>query len=95
MVSQALREVAERSARSQMMEAVQFDAGAARLMDAMVKERDRALRAANPALEGTYTIGALQSADVPNHVVQSDLRTVVELLQVNADAISATSSSFA
>ena len=87
-VSQALREVAERSARSQMMEAVQFDAGAARLMDAMVKERDRALRAANPALEGTYTIGALQSTDVPNHVVQSDLRTVVELLQVNADAIS-------
>lgn len=86
-VDASRKEIAARLAREAASEVVQSDVAAIRFLDAGLKTRDQELRNLNPALEGTFTIGALASLDIPNHVVQTDIDTVVELIQANADAL--------
>ena len=78
---------AERVAQSLTHEAVQFQAGVEKLVDAQVAVRDQELVNLNPALEGTYRISQVQSVDTPNHVVQSSLVTVLSMLSANADGL--------
>lgn len=87
LVSMGLREAGERAAREQVMEAVKFDVGLEKSLDAALLTQDKEMRSLNPALEGTFTLGSLQSSDIPNHVVLSDFDSVVNLLQSNADSV--------
>ena len=86
-VEKDLAKAASRVAQSQVQEVVSFQAGVDKLADAQVAARDAELVNMNPALEGTYRIGQVQSVDTPNHVVQSSLGTVMNMLQANVDGL--------
>ena len=86
-VEKDLKASATRVAESLKHEAVTFQAGVDKLVDAQIAIRDQELVNANPALEGTYRISQVQSVDAPNHVVQTSLNTVTELLRANQDGL--------
>jgi hypothetical protein len=86
-VARDLAKSAERVADSLKHEAVSFQAGVDKLVDAQIATRDQELVNMNPALEGTYRISQVQSVDTPNHVVQTSLNTTLELLRANEDGL--------